>query len=544
MAKPIYAIGHRNPDTDSICAAIGYAHLKQALGENVVAARAGKINAETKYALEHFRMEEPLLLPDLNPRVKDIMCTDYLSVGPETTLRELGKLMQCGNVKSVPVVVGDNQLAGILSVSDLAKLYFNELQMPDDLAESGVDYAAVQRVLDAKVLCGADLLNRTLAGRVRIASGTSAAVSRVIKAGDIVLTADRREAHLSCLDLNVGALVVTGDYAVDEEVLAKAKKQGVLVLQTAYDTYTSARLINQSTPVRAIMQAKVLSFKPTDLINDITGPIAATNYRNYPVVENGRLVGLVDRDKLIMPEPERVILVDHNETAQAVEGIEEAKILEIIDHHRLGGLTTSEPILIRQEPVGCTSTIVANMYWNLEVSIPKEVAGVLLSAIISDTVLFKSPTATAVDRQAAEKLAAIAGVSLEEYGMAMLKAGSGLQDMTPPEITQTDLKEFRMGDYRMTIAQLSVMDVSEVLALRQELLHSMEQTRAKGGYDMALLMITDILTEATHLAYVGQPVELIERAFGSKGEEQVVYLPGVMSRKKQIVPPLTEAAKV
>ncbi len=544
MAKPIYAIGHRNPDTDSICAAIGYAHLKQALGENVVAARAGKINAETKYALEHFRMEEPLLLPDLNPRVKDIMCTDYLSVGPETTLRELGKLMQCGNVKSVPVVVGDNQLAGILSVSDLAKLYFNELQMPDDLAESGVDYAAVQRVLDAKVLCGNDLLNRTLAGRVRIASGTSAAVSRVIKAGDIVLTADRREAHLSCLDLKVGALVVTGDYAVDEEVLAKAKQQGVLVLQTAYDTYTSARLINQSTPVRAIMQAKVLSFKPTDLINDITGPIAATNYRNYPVVENGRLVGLVDRDKLIMPEPERVILVDHNETAQAVEGIEEAKILEIIDHHRLGGLTTSEPILIRQEPVGCTSTIVANMYWNLEVSIPKEVAGVLLSAIISDTVLFKSPTATAIDRRAAEKLAEIAGVSLEEYGMAMLKAGSGLQDMTPPEITQTDLKEFRMGDYRMTIAQLSVMDVSEVLALRQELLHSMEQTRAKGGYDMALLMITDILTEATHLAYVGQPVDLIERAFGSKGEEQVVYLPGVMSRKKQIVPPLTEAAKV
>jgi manganese-dependent inorganic pyrophosphatase len=544
MAKPIYAIGHRNPDTDSICAAIGYAHLKQALGENVVAARAGKINAETKYALEHFRMEEPLLLPDLNPRVKDIMCTDYLSVGPETTLRELGKLMQCGNVKSVPVVVGDNQLAGILSVSDLAKLYFNELQMPDDLAESGVDYAAVQRVLDAKVLCGNELLNRTLAGRVRIASGTSTAVSRVIKAGDIVLTADRREAHLSCLDLKVGALVVTGDYAVDEEVLAKAKQQGVLVLQTAYDTYTSARLINQSTPVRAIMQAKVLSFKPTDLINDITGPIAATNYRNYPVVENGRLVGLVDRDKLIMPEPERVILVDHNETAQAVEGIEEAKILEIIDHHRLGGLTTSEPILIRQEPVGCTSTIVANMYWNLEVSIPKEVAGVLLSAIISDTVLFKSPTATAIDRRAAEKLAEIAGVSLEEYGMAMLKAGSGLQDMTPPEITQTDLKEFRMGDYRMTIAQLSVMDVSEVLALRQELLHSMEQTRAKGGYDMALLMITDILTEATHLAYVGQPVDLIERAFGSKGEEQVVYLPGVMSRKKQIVPPLTEAAKV
>lgn len=542
MAKPIYAIGHRNPDTDSICAAIGYAHLKQNQGENVVAARAGKINAETKFALEAFGAEEPLLLTDLNPRVRDIMSDDFPAVNPETTLRELGALMKDGQIKSVPVVVENNRLAGILSVSDLAKLYFDELQMPD-LSNSGVDFAAVQRVLDAQVLTGANQLGRILSGRVRIASGSSVAIARLVDAGDVVLTADRREAHLACLELQVAALIITGASVVDDEVLVRAQNQGVLVLQTAHDTYTSARLINQSIPVRTVMQSQVLSFKPTDLVSDITGPIANTNYRNYPVVENGRLVGLVDRDKLIVPEPEQVILVDHNEPAQAVDGIEEAKILEIIDHHRLGGLMTSEPILIRQEPVGCTSTIVANMHWTLGVELPKQIAGLLLSAIVSDTVLFKSPTATAADRKAAEKLAAIAGVELEQYGMEMLKAGSGVQDMTPPEITQTDLKEFRMGDYRMTIAQLSVMDAAEVLALREQLLHSMEQQRSKGGYDMALLMITDILEESTHLAYVGAPVELVARAFGSAGENGVVYLPGVMSRKKQIVPPLTEAAK-
>jgi len=270
----------------------------------------------------------------------------------------------------------------------------------------------------------------------------------------------------------------------------------------------------------------------------------SSNFRNYPVVENGRLMGLVSRDQLMVPERERVILVDHNERGQAVEGIEEAKILEIIDHHRLGGIQTSEPIFTRQEPVGCTSTIIANMHWHRGIDIPSTIAGLLLSAIISDTVLFKSPTCTPYDKKTAEKLAAIAGVNIMEYGMAMLKAGSGIGDMSPMEIAKNDLKEFQIGDYRIIVSQISVMDTQEVLNLEHDLIESMNIICKKEGYDMSLVMVTDIINEGTHLLYAGSPKTLIGEAFKLPASGNSIYLPGVMSRKKQIIPPLSEAAKM
>lgn len=540
--KPIYIIGHRNPDTDSICSAIGYAHLKQALGENVVAARAGKINAETKYALEHFHMQQPLLLSDLYPRVKDVLLDCKIVVKQHDTLRQLGEIMRDHDLRSVPVTDSKGILVGIVTVSDLAKRYFQELGMAH-LADMRVRYRDIIAAIDAKVLVDG-IESDFIQGDVRIAAGSLKTIKEGIKENDIVLIGDRHdETIIDCVEQGISVLVITGNGRVSADVIEAAEARHMFVLSTPYDTYTTARLINQCVPVRRIMHPDPVCFKPMDLLSDIKGTMEQTHYRNYPVIENGRLVGLVSRDELTMPERDRVILVDHNERGQAVEGIEEAKIIEIIDHHRLGGIQTSEPIFTHAEPVGCTATIVANMHWQQDVDIPAPIAGLLLSAILSDTVLFKSPTCTPYDKKTAERLAEIAGVDLKEYGMAMLKAGSGIGDMTPMEIAKNDSKEFQMGDYHLLISQISVMDPKEMLDLEPQLIEAMTTICEKEGFDMSLVMVTDILEEATYLLYAGSPKTLIGEAFKKDASGTHVYLPGVMSRKKQIVPPLSEAVK-
>lgn len=540
--KPIYIIGHRNPDTDSICSAIGYAHLKQALGENVVAARAGKVNAETKYALEYFHMQQPLLLSDLYPRVKDVLLDCKIVVKQHDTLRQLGEIMRDHDLRSVPVTDSKGILVGIVTVSDLAKRYFQELGMAN-LSDMRVRYRDIIAAIDAKVLVDG-IESDFIQGDVRIAAGSLKTIKAGIKENDIVLIGDRHdETIIDCVEQDISVLIITGNGRVSADVIEAAEARHMFVLSTPYDTYTTARLINQCVPVRRIMHENPVCFKPMDLLSDIKGTMEETHYRNYPVIENGRLVGLVSRDELTMPERDRVILVDHNERGQAVEGIEEAKIVEVIDHHRLGGIQTSEPIFTHAEPVGCTATIVANMHWQQDVDIPAPVAGLLLSAILSDTVLFKSPTCTPYDKKTAERLAEIAGVDLKEYGMAMLKAGSGIGDMTPMEIAKNDSKEFQMGDYHLLISQISVMDTKEVLGLEPQLIEAMTTICEKEGFDMSLVMVTDILEEATYLLYAGSPKTLIGEAFKKDASGTHVYLPGVMSRKKQIVPPLSEAVK-
>lgn len=541
LSKPIYVIGHRNPDTDSICSAIAYTNLKQAQGENAIPARAGKINAETKYVLERFHISAPKLITDLYPKVKDIMSETDIIVRPNDTLKDIGQVMNQHHVQSVPVVDAGGMLAGIVTVGDLAKLYFDELEM-QDLSEAEVDYANILRALDGVLVIG-DNLDRKVTGHVRIAAGSADTINKIVKNGDVVLIADRNAAQLACLARGIACLVVTSNAAVDEAVVKAAQRNNVIVIEAPYDTYTCARLINQSVPVSTIMKTDVILFKPNDLVSDIREVIASTNHRKYPVVETGKLVGIVDRDRLIIPERERIILVDHNERTQAVEGIEEAQIVEIIDHHRLGGLETSQPIFIRHEPVGSTATIVANMHWHRGVVIPEDIAGLLLAAIISDTVLFKSPTATDKDREAAQTLAHIAGLDLKEFGMEVLKAGSSFGDMAAADILHNDLKEFQVGEYRLAVGQISVMDTAEILDRRLDLLSNMQTMRSKEGFDMILLMITDIINEGTHLLFDGQPKSLIQRAFGDSGKDSTVYLPHVMSRKKQVIPPLVEAVR-
>lgn len=542
ICTPIYVIGHRNPDTDSICSAIGYAHMKQAMGENAIAARTGKVNAETKFVLEKLGFEKPQLIMDLYPRVKDIMNSQVVTARTNDTLRDLGHIMKTHHVKSVSVVDEQQLLVGVVSVGDFSQLYFDELEM-QNLSETGVDFAGILRVLEGKLICGEDL-QRKVAGRVHIAAGSSALIQKFINKNDIVLAGDRIDAQLACLECGIDCLVLTGNSEVVPEVKELAIKLGIIVIKVSLDTYTCARLINQSIPVEMIMQKKISSFKPSDLLSDIKNTVANTNFRLYPVVENGKVVGHINRDKLIVQDRTKVILVDHNERGQAVEGIEEAQIMEIIDHHRLGGLQTSEPIFIRHEPVGCTATIVANMHWHRNIEIPANIAGILLAAILSDTVLFKSPTSTTKDRETAEKLAKIAGLEIQEFGMSVLKAGASIKGMSAADIISNDIKEFQIGNYRIAIGQFSVMDSEEILEIQEQLRTDMDILRDKENYDMVLLMVTNIIEEGTHLIYVGQPVGLLSQAFGDSTQEGLLHLPGVMSRKKQVIPPLSEAVKV
>ena len=542
MSRPLYVIGHRNPDTDSICSAIGYAHLKQALGEAAVPARAGKINSETRFVLEKFGVEIPLLIADLYPRAKDIMSPVAITLLPDETLQELGQRMKESEAKSAAVVDEKGLLLGMVSLGDLARRYFEELEMPD-LASAGVSLRAILKVLNGKIEVAGEI-DKIVRGKIWIAAAKAETFKRLIKAGDIALVGDREEEQLTLIECGIDLLVITGNANASNSVRAAAAERGALIFRTRFDTYTAARLVNQSIPVRSIMQQNVVAFKPADLVSDIRDITVRTRFRNYPVAENGKIIGMIYRDRLIVPERERVVLVDHNEKTQAVEGIEEAHIVEIIDHHRLGGLETGEPIFIRHDPVGSTSTIVAFMHWHRNVEIPPQIAGLLLAGVISDTLFFRSPTATAQDRNAAERLAGIAGVELQSFGMEVLRAGSRFTDMQPEEIIRYDLKEFQIGEYRVSISQVSVMGAAELLVERVESLQAaLAVVRQKDGYDLALLMLTDVLNETTHLLYAGKPVGLLRSAFGEEDAASVFVLPGTLSRKKQVVPPLVEAAR-
>lgn len=540
--KPIYVIGHRNPDTDSICSAIGYAHLKQALGINAVPARCGKVNNETKYALEYFKVEQPHLLTDLYPRVKDVALECKTVVRQHDTLKHLGEVMRKSELQSVPVTNSKGDLVGIVSVGDLAKRYFLELGL-QSLVDMRVRYRDIIQATESKVLVAGDE-NEFIEGNIKIAAGSVETSLSATNKKDIVLIGDRSVDTLKkFLKAGISCMIVTGGCRVAPEALAEAANLKVFVLATPYDTYTVGRLLNQCVPIRRIMHPDPICFRPMDLLSDIKGIMDENRFRSYPVVENNKLVGIVSADEIMLPEREKVILVDHNERGQAIEGIEDAKIVEIIDHHRLGGVQTSEPIYIHQEPVGCTCTIVANMHWHQDIEIPPSIAGLLLSAIISDTVLFKSPTCTPYDKKTAERLADIAGVDLKEYGLAMLRAGAGIGGKSPTEIAKNDMKEFKIGDYRIIVSQISVMDPKEILDIENKLIEVMKENCEREGFDMHLLMATDILEEATYLLYAGSPKTLIGEAFKKDASGTHVYLPGVMSRKKQIIPPLSEAVK-
>lgn len=551
MPTEVLVLGHRNPDTDAIASSIAYAYLKNRLWQKeaaaagrqpahvAVAACVGPVNPETAFVLSRFGIPAPRVVPDVRLRVADVMEPVAVRVGPETTLLEIGRAMQESGANSLPVTGEGGELVGIVTAGDIAKKYLEEQSLAS-LAESPLPVDNLQRTLDAERLTGDP--KAVAAGKIVIAAMSPENLRRYLEPGDLVVVGDRPSAQKAALTAGAAVLVVTGGYAVAPEVTALARERGAAVLCTRADTYTAARLLNMSQPVGLSMTRKVVTFAETDLLDAARKVMVKTKYRRYPVVDDrGRLVGVLSRGGLLDVHGKPVILVDHNERVQAADGIAEADVWEVVDHHRLGDLQTLSPILFRNEPVGSTSTIVARMYAEAAEELPQELAGLLLSAVLSDTLGFQSPTTTPLDREVAEFLSARAGVEAGEFAREVLRAGTALAGQEPRDIIREDFKEFAFGGRKVGVAQVETMDMDEVEALAPALRREMESLAEEKGLDLVLLMVTDLWRGGSTLYAAGRDTAVVEDAFGRPLVGQAVYLPGVMSRKKQIIPPLARA---
>lgn len=551
MAQEVLVLGHRNPDTDAIAASVAYAWLKNRIwtreaaerGEEpahvAVAAALGPPNPETAFALTRFAVSTPRLVADLHLRVGDVMQPPRVWVGPETTLLEIGRLMQETNLKSLAVTDRDGFLLGLVTAGDIAKKYLEERSLVA-WTEAPRSVANLQKTLAAELLAGDP--EAAVAGKVVIAAMSPESLRRYLAPGDLVLVGDRPSAQKAALAAGAAALVVAGGYPVAPEVISRAAEAGAAVLTTGSDTYTAARLLAMSQPVGLTMTRKVVTFAATDLLDGARKVMIRTKYRRYPVVdEEGRLVGMLSRGGLLDVHGKPVILVDHNERTQAAEGIGEADVWEVVDHHRLGDLQTLSPILFRNEPLGSTSTIVTRMFQEAGETIPGNLAGLLLSAVLSDTLGFQSPTTTPDDRAAAAFLATLAGVEVESFAREVLRAGTALAGQAPREIVREDFKEFSFAGRKVGVAQVETMDMDEVEALAPALRRELAQLAQEQGFGLVLLMVTDLWRGGSTLYAAGPDAAVVEAAFGQPLVHEKVHLPGVMSRKKQVIPPLARA---
>lgn len=535
MPNPVYIVGHKNPDTDSICAAIAYANLKKKLGFEVFACRAGEINRETEFVLDYFGVDNPLLLKDLHCRVKDLLNdSDGIVIGRDIPILEAWTTMRSKGVKTLPVVDEHNHLLGLVTAGDLAEKYLTDLG-ERSLIKMQVSVKNILKTLNGTLVCGKG--DGEFSGEIVIWSGTKEEQQCI--GGFAVIGTDPDEQQ-AAVNSGAACLIAAGGAMLGEELLTEVRKRGQTLISVPMDKFTAARIILTSIPVESIMLTKnLLVFNDDDLLDEAKKIMLETRFRNYPVVDDqNRVLGAISRYHLLGFSRKKVILVDHNELSQAVKGAEEAQIIEVVDHHRVGGVQTGEPILFRNEPVGSTCTLIAKAYFEHGVELPKNIAGILCAGILSDTVMFKSPTCTPVDRDIAGRMAKIAGIDLEEFGIQMLKKGSSMSGRTPEQVLSTDYKEFEVGKVRIGIGQVNTMGFDDVAVLKSELLDEMEVLRRNSGMDFVLLMVTDLLSEGTELLVRGDNPNLIGDAFQLEINDNELYLPNVLSRKKQVVPPL------
>ena len=541
----VWVIGHKNPDTDSICSAICYAELKNKLsgGDKLyIPKKTANVNDETKFALEHFGFAEPETVTDVRSQLSDVEFHHVPGVDGDISIREAWAKMREYNIVTLPVTEG-KKLEGIVTIGDLSRTVFDVIDRYQ-MSDAGTPYANVQSVLEAEVVTG-DVSGIFDKGRVVVSSANQDQMAKLIEPGDIVILENREDSHINAIETRAGCIILCNESKVSDDIVSKAEENGTIVLRTKYDPVTCVRLINQSIPIRSLYRSgdDLQKFKLDDYVEDITDPMTQVRFRYFPVEdENGEYVGLVSKGDLLKAGKKQVILVDHEELAQAVDGVNKAEVLEIIDHHRLGGMTTPQPLFARIQPMGCTCTIIYNMYKEEGITPDKDIAGLMLSAICSDTLLFTSPTCTPHDKIAAKELEKIAEVDTHDYAMDMFKAGSNWGSKSAEEILTNDFKKFEMGGRVVGVDQVNITSESDVDdiydKIKPELKGFMNAQCAHNLY----VMITDIIKgNSVRVAAGDGGVELMERTFGKKADGDRMMLEGVVSRKKQIVPPLTEA---
>ena len=549
--KKTLVLGHRNPDTDSICSAICYAGFKHQLtGENYEPCRAGNVNPETQYVLDYFNLKAPRLVENVKTQVKDIEIRKTKGVSRGISLKNAWGLMQENNVVTLPCVTEEGLLEGVITIGDITKSYMN-LYDSSIISKACTKYANILDTLEGSMVVG-DSETYFDQGKVLIAAANPDLMENYIEKHDLVILGNRYESQLCAIEMEAGCIIVCEGAGVSLTIRKLAQERGCAVITTPYDTYTTARLINQSMPISYFMtKENIIEFSEEDYLDDIREIMASKRHRDFPVLDSdGKYIGMISRRNLLGAKGKSIILVDHNEKSQAVEGMESADIREIIDHHRLGTVETMSPVFFRNQPLGCTATIIYQMYQENHMEIDKTTAGLLCSAIISDTLLFRSPTCTAVDKAAGLALAQIAGLDIEKYAIDMFSAGSNLKGKSDGDIFYQDFKRLTVGNSVFGIGQITSLNAVELKDLRSRMSVYTEKEREQHEIDMMFFMLTNILTESTDLICTGQGAEqLITTAFHVADEDVenvsaqtgIVKLPGVVSRKKQLAPQIMMA---
>lgn len=540
-AKKTIVIGHKHPDTDSICSAICYARYKNLTAEGEFEpARAGELNLETRFVLDHFHVPVPRLVRNVKTQVKDVEYRPTAGVNRNISLKKAWHIMQENTVVTLPAINKDNELEGVITVGDITRSYMNVYDS-SILSKAKTQYANIVETLEGTLLVGDEgaYFDR---GKVLIAAANPDVMEDYIETGDLVILGNRYEAQLCAIEMEAACIIICDGAGASKSIQKIAQEHSCTVITTPYDTYTAARLINQSMPIGYFMKKDALvTFGINDYIDEIREVMASKRFRDFPILdEDDHYVGMISRRNLLGARGKNVIMVDHNERTQAVDGIENANILAIIDHHRLGTIQTLSPVLFRNQPVGCTATIIYQMYQEHQVEIDKTTAGLLLAALVSDTLLFRSPTVTDCDREAGEALAKLSGEDPKQLAMQMFSAASELADKTEEEILHMDYKKFTAGQYTFCVGQISSMNGEELEHLAKTMPAFLEKAREEEQIDMVYLMLTNILTESTTLLCAGQgAAQMAAEAFHTGQADVSQHIPGLMSRKKQLIPGLT-----
>ena len=540
MSRKVIVIGHKNPDTDSICSAIAYANLKNQLSEDEhIPKRAGVISDETRFVLEKFKIDAPEYIEDVGTQVRDIEIRKTEGAHNGISLKKAWNLMRDLNVATLPVTTCQNRLEGLISVKDIATanmdIYDNKI-----LATAKTCYKNIIETLEGTMIVG-DENDIVEEGKILIAASNPDALEGFIDPGDIIILSNRYEAQLCAIEMNAGCIIVCTGVPVSMTIKKLATEKGCHIISTPYDTYIVARLINQSTPIHYFMRKEnLITFETDDFTEEVKNVMAKVRHRDFPVLDvYGAYYGMISRRSLLDVQKKRVILVDHNEKSQAIDGLETAEILEIIDHHRLGTLETIAPVYFRNQPVGCTATIVYQMYQENHIQVKPDIAGLLCAAIITDTLMFRSPTCTEADRQAAEALAIIAEIQIPEFSQELFHAGSNLKNKTPEEMLYQDFKTYSLNGVSFAVGQSTFTNALELRIAKEKMLNYLTNTFRRPDIDMVFHMLTNILDESTELLFFGDKAqEIAETAMKIDAVDDSLHLQGVVSRKKQLIPAL------
>lgn len=539
--KPIYVFGHRHPDNDSICSAVAYAHFKNATDQSntYIPARLGPVPRETKWAFERWGATLPEEITHIHTRVGDVMSSNVITIAAESPMLEAGRLMRENDLRALPVLDSEGHVLGLLSQRSLAVRYLEEVSIAG-FGEIPVSVERLAQAVEGEILVGDK--DRIITGAVHIAAAEPETAVGAISPGDVLILGNRKRTQPLALESGAAVLIITMGIAPEPEVLELARQKNAVIILTQEPSYAVARRSSLAQAVGDIMDTELTLTTPEALLTDAQDDLFSSAQRELVVIDGDRkCVGVLTRTDVARGGRRRVVLVDHNEAAQSAQGIEEASVVEIVDHHRVGDIQSAGPIMFLNMPVGSTATIVATRYFEAGIEVPKHIAGILLSALLTDTVLLKSPTTTSIDHEVAERLSSICAVDMMEYGMELFRSRSAGATFSAKGAVNTDIKEYRAGDHVIAIGQFEAVDLKDLFDHRAEVVSEMNALLEQHGYDVVVLMATDIIREGSEMFAVGT-LKIAEKAFGVSFENGSVWMDGVLSRKKQVAARFMDAS--